>query len=300
MSVGKHIRNASRSRRSASPAAPAANAKRGCFKKSKIVSKLPSWPKPNPRLFVCDVKSRPTFLYMSRSCGTFSPCDSPMRLGDTMMPLSPVGNVWQAAHAVVPLSSGAVEKSVSPYDGSPGNPGTAIGTSSSNVRYGFGGNWMVAMNVSRSAICDALGAVSAPRRSVKPTLNAAMFSRSPRQCSGSVPTLPTSVCVIIGPFIGCQSLHVPERPVPVLQGWSSVFIAPVGSPRSHASVSRVASTWQPAHAKFPSCDVWCASYSSGRPVLIIAGVGSKNVAWPTTVSVPVLIDEIVPSKRFQT
>jgi hypothetical protein len=35
----------------------------------------------------------------------------------------------------------------------------------------------------------------------------------------------------MGPFIGCQSLHVPERPVPVLHGWFSVFMAPAGSPK---------------------------------------------------------------------
>src|SRR5581483_1099595 len=33
----------------------------------------------------------------------------------------------------------------------------------------------------------------------------------------------------VDPFIGCQSLHVPENGVPVLQGWSRAFIAPCGS-----------------------------------------------------------------------
>ena len=47
--------------------------------------------------------------------------------------------------------------------------------------------------------------------------------------------------------------------VPVLQGTSKVFIEPDGSPRSHASVSRVASMWQDAQDSLPSREVRCES-----------------------------------------
>src|SRR6185369_2544361 len=158
---------------------------------------------------------------------------------------------------------------------------------------------MVARKASSSPISVGVGGAAAPRRPVNPTWNAAMSGRSPRQWSGSSPTLPISVCVIIGPFIGCQSPHVPANGRPWLQVSSNVCIDPCGSPRSHASVSIVASTWQRLHDAFPSADVRCESYRKGRPVLMTAGVGSKNDTRPSSTSDDVSITETVPSKRFK-
>ena len=70
------------------------------------------------------------------------------------------------------------------------------------------------------------------------------FERSPRQCIGPLFTRPRSVCVVIGPFIGWNSL-VPAPPLtlePAAKD-SLMFIgfevtSPSGLPRSQASESK--------------------------------------------------------------
>jgi hypothetical protein len=85
---------------------------------------------------------------------------------------------------------------------------------------------------------------------------------------------------------------------PRVTGLFRVFSAPAGSPRSQSSVSRVASTWQPAHAKCRAATSSARRRGSGRPPLT-AGVGSKKFTRPTSRLVAVF-DETVAWKRFST
>jgi hypothetical protein len=80
----------------------------------------------------------------------------------------------------------------------------------SKFRKGFGGNVTVARKSSNSCISAGVRFVSSPCRPMNAPLNSSRPSRSPRQWSGSFPMMSCSVCVVIGPFIGCHGW----KPVP--------------------------------------------------------------------------------------
>ena len=117
------------------------------------------------------------------------------------------------------------------------------------MRLGFGGNRIEATNCEKADISAGVSVASSPLRPMNAPLNAESPSRSPRQCSGSAPMMPTSVCVVMGPFIGCQFEQPPARPK--LQFWLNVFMAPLGSPRSHAMKSSLPSMWQLPQEAWP-------------------------------------------------
>ena len=73
--------------------------------------------------------------------------------------------------------------------------------------------------------------------------------RSPRQCIGPSFAMPRRLCVVIGPFIGWKSGSVTDvQPDERVRGCRSLA---VGSPRSHARLSKSPKMWQLAHAESP-------------------------------------------------
>ena len=176
--------------------------------------------------------------------------------------LVPVGSEWQSLHRAPPVK-GWVKKNVRPSAAL--SPSGVVGRLRSRCRFGFGpkrSEFTKVVNAFMSA-ADTCAPPSSPSNA---GLNAWKSARSPRQCSGSLPAIPTSVCVIIGPFIG-WSCAVPNGAV------GTVTICPPGSPRSQPRLSVRASMWQTAHDPVPLPDSF-ASYRKPRPSLSAIGVGS--------------------------
>ena len=80
--------------------------------------------------------------------------------------------------------------------------------------------------------------------------------RSPRQCMGPSFTMPRRVCVVIGPFSEWKSLF---SPMVSRKGFGLCSTVPLGSPRSHARLSKSPKAWQLAHAASPLLEVRVAS-----------------------------------------
>ena len=89
-----------------------------------------------------------------------------------------------------------------------------------------------------------------PIKPLKAGLKAWKVARSPRQCSGCVPSRPRSVCVFIGPFIGWKG----ARPMNGNGCEGAAAMLPPGSPRSQVMPSMSPSMWQEAHDMVPLPD----------------------------------------------
>ena len=105
--------------------------------------------------------------------------------------------------------------------------------------------------------------------------------------------MPTSVCVVSGPFIGCH-----ETQPGTWQVWSNSFTLPCGLPKSHAMRSLRPSTWQVAQLSWPSPEVSWVSNRKRRPAFTPVGVGSCSATRAISVFVLVAIVESEPSNRF--
>ena len=294
--VSNDSMNADTSRRCWSPAAPAAKLNTVSLKKSNSVGTAPSCVNPKPRLFAVAVSdSKPVFSIMLRRWGTFMACGSASRLPLMMLEVPPVGIVWQVTHCT--KSRLPVLKSCSPVTGLP--PASEVLSDPSRFRFGFGGKAMLARYASMRFISVAVKSLSAPRSAVAVCANSAKVLRSPRQWKGSCPSRPISVCVAIGPFIGCQLPQLPScTGSPRLHSSLKSLTWPDGSPRSHESWSMRASTWQLAHDACPRPEVACVSKRSGRPLRMNCGVGSKKRTSPRGESDDSSTTESEPPKRL--
>ena len=146
------------------------------------------------------------------------------------------------------------------------------------------------------AISVVLISLSRPWSATKASLNSARSFFSPRQCSGpKCLGMPKRVCVVIGPFIGCQEVQPGTW-----QLSSKSCTVPTGLPRSHDMRSERPSMWHEAQLACPRPEVRCVSKMNLRPSLTTVGVESCSVMRAISLLVPVLMVETELSKRLST
>ena len=105
----------------------------------------------------------------------------------------------------------------------------------------------------------------------------APFERSPRQCSGPWFCIPRKVWVVMGPFIGWNSLvpaspfTLPPAAIEILIVIGLLVTVSSGLPRSQARSSWSPKMWQLPQDDSPFADEKNASLPKTRPLKTLAG-----------------------------
>src|SRR5947207_1092868 len=165
---------------------------------------------------------------MLRRCGALKLCDS-ISACEGVIVLSVPGPgfiAWQVLQ-LRPWVYCSFRKVLRPAEGLP--PAKVAGRVRSNCSLGFGEKLSVLMK-SRKAFMSAVESWLPPNKLLNAGLKAVKSARSPRQWSGSRLLRPLSVCVVIGPFIGCMLNCVGVRKTET--NAVTVCMEPPGLPKS--------------------------------------------------------------------